>query len=381
MEPVQVCKRCILDSSVPGVSFDAWGICNHCRLHDRLEQRYALNAANRTAFEQMLNDIRARGKGSRYDCIVGLSGGVDSTYCLYMTKKLGLRPLALHYDNGWVTDVARRNIERAVQALGVDLKIVTTPWEDIRNYHRACLRASIPETCLPCEIGIVSSLYDAADQENIRYIILGTSFRTEGINPLRWHYVDGAYFNDIMRTCGARDAKARRFNKITAPSLFKYIVVKKIKSIQLPLYMDYQNRRIMPILEKELGWQYGGGVHFDCAYKPFGTFIDNEKFNRHPKKVALAALVRTQELSREEALEEARRDAEGPPHRPGVEYCMQRLGITPEELATIVAAAPKTFLNYRTYYSIFSFFRLPIRIACTIKLVPETLYEKLFTVV
>lgn len=197
MEPVEVCKRCILDSSVPGVSFDAWGICNHCRLHDRLEQRYALNTANRTAFEQLLNDIRAKGKGRRYDCIVGLSGG----------------------------------------------------------------------------------------------------------------------------------------------------------------------------------------VHFDCAYKPFGTFIDNEKFNRHPKKVALAALVRAQELSREEALEEARRDAEGPPHRPGVEYCMQRLGITPEELETIVAAAPKTFLNYRTYYSIFSFFRLPIRIACTMKLVPETLYEKLFTVV
>ena len=380
MEPVQVCARCVLDASVPGVTFDAEGICNHCRLHDRLDQQYALNEANKIKFDRIVQKIKRSGRGQRYDCIVGLSGGVDSTYCLYKVRELGLRPLAIHYDNGWVADIARQNIEHAVRALDVDLRVVAPPRERLHTFHRACLNASIPETCLPCEIGIVSALYDIAAREHIRYIILGTSFRTEGINPLRWHYVDGAYFNDIVRKHG-EGVSARGFNKLTAWSLFKYILLKGIKTVQLPLYIEYRNEHIIPILEQELGWRHGGRHHFDCFYKPFGSYVETRKFNRDPKKVSLAALVRNGELSRERALEQLRQSATASVDNEAVAYCRRQLNISTAQFDHMLSARPKIFLDYRTYYWVFCLLRGPIKLGCKLKLIPETLYEKLFTVV
>jgi len=381
MDKQQVCKRCILDSSVPSVTFDVQGICNHCRLHDKLEKKYAINATNEKKFKQLLETIKRKGRNNKYDCIVGLSGGIDSTYCLYMAKQLGLRPLAFHYGNAWCTDIARKNIEKAIGKLGVDLEIIEPPWEEVKKFHKACLKASIPETCLPCEVGGVSAMYKIAEKYNVKYIILGTSFKTEGINPLRWHYVDGTYFNDIMKKFGELNAQTKDFNNLTITGLFKNIILKGIKTIQLPLYIEYKEENIKAVLKKELDWEYGGRVHFDCSYKPFGGYLEKQKFGRDPSKISLSALVRSGELTRKEALEKIHAEESRPIPQKEINFCLERLSISPDEFQSILKEPPKTFLDYTTSYSLISKLRVPLKVCSKLKLLPETLYEKFFSVV
>jgi len=150
---VQICARCILDSSIPGIRFDDEGICNYCKIHDEMEKKYPLNEMGQQKFNQLLAKIKAEGKGKRYDCIVGVSGGTDSTYCLYMAKKLGLRPLAVHFDNGWDTDIAVDNIKNAVTKLGVDLRTITCDWEEFKDIQIAFLSicSGCRDTNRPCD--------------------------------------------------------------------------------------------------------------------------------------------------------------------------------------------------------------------------------------
>lgn len=378
--PDQVsCRRCILDSTVPGVRLDEAGVCGHCHMHDALEKRYALDETNHQSFLRMLEEVKARGKNSQYDCIVGLSGGTDSTYCVYTLKQLGLRPLAVHLDNGWVSESAKTNVARATQRLGVDLKVVAPPWEQLHPLYRACLEASVPEMCAPCEVGIASSLYQAAVEENVGYIVLGTSFRTEGINPLRWHYVDPIYFDSCIRESPAAKAAAKNYNRVRTADMLNYVFLKRIKTIQLPLYLPYQNQDIMKILTAELGWEYGGRHHFDCLYKPFVAHIGIHKFGVDFRKVTLAALIRTGQITKEEAQRVLAEETyfEDPE---SLEYCREKLELTAQEFQDIMSAPPKDFRDYPTYYSLLSKLRLPIKAASALKLTPETMYQKLFDV-
>ena len=156
------CSRCVLDSTVPGIEFDAEGVCSHCRLFDRLETRYPQGEPARERFRRLIEEMKAAGRGRKYDCVMGYSGGTDSTYCLYVAKKAGLRPLAVHFDNGWVAPVARENMEKVARRLGVDVKAVPGDWAELKTYYLAGLKASVPDLCMPCMIGISTSLYRAA---------------------------------------------------------------------------------------------------------------------------------------------------------------------------------------------------------------------------
>jgi len=348
-------------------------------MHDNLDKKYPLNEQTQKKLIKLISKIKKKGKKSKYDCIVGLSGGVDSTYCLYMAKKLGLRPLAFNYDNGWVADIARQNIKNAVDKLQVDLKIIKPDWEELKKYQRACLDACIPESCLSCVVGVASASFQLAAEENIKYIMLGTSFRTEGINPLRWHYVDGTYFNDIMKKFGKLDTAAKKFNQLTLPKLFYYMFIKGIRMFQLPLYVEYKDSYIMPFIEKELGWKFGGREHFDCTYKPLGAYFE-KKSDRALKKISLAAQVRSHEMTREDALKKIKAGADATIPPENLEYGMQRLGLTSDDVQRIVNSPPRTFLDFKTNYRWFSKLKWPIRICCRLKLLPETMYEKYFNV-
>ena len=368
-----------MDSTVPGISFDEQGICNHCRMHDNIDKQYPINEQTEKKLAKLISKIKQKGKNSKYDVLVGLSGGIDSTYCLYLAKKLGLRPLAFNYDNGWVADVARENINNAVNKLQVDLKVVKPDWEELKKYQRASLKAAIPESCLPCIIGVASSSFQIAAQENIKYILLGTSFRTEGITPLRWNYIDGAYFNDVMRKFGKLDRAAKKFNQLTLPKLFYYLVIKGIRMFQLPLYVEYKDSYIMPFITKELGWKYGGREHFDCTYKPLGAYLE-KKSARELKKVSLSAQVRSNEMTREDALAKIKAFASATISQEDMDFGMKRLGLTPNEVQEIATAPPKTFLDYKTNYRLIAKLKWPIKICCKLKLIPETMYEKFFNV-
>jgi len=373
-KPTTTCSRCVMDSSTPGLRLDPAGHCNYCRLHDRMETSLRVREGT---VDALCDRIRKAGRKQAYDCVVGLSGGTDSTYCLYVTKKLGLRPLAVHFDNGFVSETATANIKTTAERLGVEVRTVTTDWDALRGLYRACLEASIPEICLPCEVGVYSALHRVAAEVGARHIILGLSYKTEGITPLAWHYCDGLYITDVFERHGDGGKQPRGFDGLALTSFAKNALWHRIRTIQLPLYMrDYRDKEIQTELAQELGWVYGGHHHFDCAYKPFVAHIQARKFNIDYRKVTLSALVRSGQSSRESALASLQQvptatDAE-------VRHCLERLEMTQGDLERILATPVRMFRDYRTYYSLVSRMKLPIRLMARLGIVPETTYEKLF---
>jgi hypothetical protein len=363
-----------MDTSTPGIRFDAAGHCTYCKLHDRMET--SLRPREGTV-DALCEKIRKSGRGRAYDCVVGLSGGTDSTYCLYVTKKLGLRPLAVHYDNGFVSETATANIKATAERLKVEVRTVRTNWDSLRSMYRACLEASVPEICLPCEVGVYTALHRVAAEVGAHYIILGLSYKTEGITPLAWHYCDGLYIADIFKRHGGGEKQPAGFDGLDLTSFARHALRHRIRTVQLPLYMrEYKDREIQAELTRELGWVYGGHHHFDCAYKPFVGHIQARKFNIDYRKVTLSALVRTGQSSRESALASLQQvptatDAE-------VRHCLERLEMTQGDLERILATPTRAFRDYRSYYSVVSRLKLPLKLMARLGIVPETTYEKLF---
>ena len=368
------CNRCVMDTTATGIRFDDKGVCNYCHLHDRMEK--SLRDKEGTV-EQIAEKIRKAGQSRQYDCVVGVSGGTDSTYCLYMVKQLGLRPLAVHFDNGWVSDIAVANIKAMSERLKVDVRRVTADWGALRDGYRACIEASTPDVCMPCEIGVYSALYEAAESAGVRYIILGLSYKTEGINPLSWHYCDARYFSDVLSKHGPGDGPAYSFNRLKLPSFARFVLWKGIRTIQLPLYIrDYKDKSIQEKLSRELGWVYGGRHHFDCAYKPLVAHLHTLKFDADLRKVSLSAQIRTGEITRAAGIESLQ-TASGATESE-LRFALDRLGMTREDLDRVLKTPPRTFREYRSYFSLISRMKFPLRVASRLGVFPETTYEKMF---
>src|SRR3989338_8841756 len=199
---VKSCTRCVLDVKVPEIKFDNSGLCNYCKIYEYLEQQYPLNKNSDKKFREIVEKIKRDGKNKKYDCLIGVSGGADSTYILYVVKKLGLRPLALHLDNGWNSEIAVSNIERATNKLNIDLKTVVLDWEEFKDLQIAFLKASVPDVEIPTDHAIEAILYKVANEEGIKYIFQGHNFRTEGKIPINWGYGDARYIKSVYQLFG-----------------------------------------------------------------------------------------------------------------------------------------------------------------------------------
>ncbi|MBI4798650.1 MAG: hypothetical protein HY794_07940 [Desulfarculus sp.] len=210
----QMCSRCIIDTSVPGANFDAQGQCSYCRLHDLLEREYPLTPAGEAKLGRLVESIKAAGQGKKYDCVAGISGGRDSTFTLYtLVKRFGLRPLAVHFNDGFGNPTAGENMIRTTNRLGVELRTITSDWRESKDLKLAFLRASTPDLEQGTDVGIATSLYGVAAKEDLRYVLLGQSFRTEGVAPLEWNYRDDlyqAFYSQVLRVKFGVDR--RRYN-------------------------------------------------------------------------------------------------------------------------------------------------------------------------
>lgn len=375
----KICSRCILDSTVPNIKFDEDGICNFCKLHDKLERKYPLGAEGQQKIKQFVEEIKSKGKNKKYDCVIGISGGTDSTYCLYLAKKWGLRPLAVHLDNGWNSETAVNNIKNATEKLGVDLKTIKVDKDEFRDLQIAFLKASVSDAEIPTDIGVYATLYKVAAEEGIPFIINGHSFRTEGTAPIDWTYMDGKYIENVYDKFGK--GKLKNFTNLKIPNLLYYLFIKGIKEFRPLEYIEYNKVKAGKILEKELGWQYYGGHHYESIYTRFiASYVLPKKFNIDKRKVSLSARVRSKQLTRDEALKKLEED---PYPEDKIEedknYITKKLGLTKEEFDQILSQKPKSFRDYKTYYSYIRMLRLPIKIACKLKLLPEIFYEKYAT--
>jgi N-acetyl sugar amidotransferase len=371
---LQICSRCVLDTTAPDIWFDKRGVCKYCKIHNELEKAYPKGADGERRIHEIAGKIKKKGKNRKYDCLVGVSGGRDSTYTLYLAVNLGLRPLAVHFDNGWDSSIAVSNIKNATDKLEVDLHTIVADWEEFKDLQISFLKASVPDAEIPTDYAIYSVLFQVAAHEGIKYILEGHSFRTEGTSPLSWTYMDGRYIKSVHKKFGRR--KLTSFPVLTFSKLFYFLFVRRIKYVRPLESIDYRQDEVNTILETELGWRYYGGHHHESVYTQFfQSYLLPRKFGIDKRKTEYSALIRSGQMPRESALKEIAENTY-PVDQEIVNYVISKLGLSKEEFHQILSAEKKSFQDYPTYMPFIRILRLPIKLACKLRLLPQILLLK-----
>jgi N-acetyl sugar amidotransferase len=381
-QPYQQCRRCIMDTTVPGIRFDSQGTCNFCAVHDHMDKDFPLGEAGRLKVQELANDIKTLGKNQKYDCVLGVSGGRDSSFTLwYCVVKLGLRPLAVHFNDGFGNPVAGENMTKACRKLGVEMRTITSDWRESKDLKIAFLKASVPDMEEGTDVGIATALYGVAAKEGIQRIIIGQSFRTEGIAPLSWNYLDGKYLKAVHKQFGTvplRPWKADDpgFN-LGIKEMFYYAFIRRIKTVTLLYHVDYVRADVDKLLEKELDWVNPGAHYFDDLYQSVIYYLNRTKFNIDRRLFNYSALVRSGQMPREVALERVGHVNKIEDEKV-INLCIKRLGLTREEFEQIVATPAKTFHDYPNNYALIRQLRWPIKVLSRLNLIPESAYDKYF---
>ena len=345
----QVCTRCIMDTSDPDIAFDENGVCIHCMNYDqRIRHELHLDKEGQKKLGTLVEKIKEAGKHKDYDCIIGLSGGVDSTMVAYTVKKLGLRPLAVHLDNGWDSELAVSNVEKIVKELDIDLYTRVLDWEQFRDLHLSFLKASVINSEIPTDHVIVATLYRTAAREGIPYIFSGGNLATEAIMPESWGYEprDWKHIKAIHGRFSTQ--KLKSFPHLTLFHWAYYTFVKGIRFIPILNYIDYNVESAKILLAEELGWRDYGGKHYESIYtRFFQGFILPQKFNIDKRRAHLSTLVNSGQLTRDEALEEMEKD----PYSRDLltedrEFVIKKLGLSQADFEEIMARPPRSFKDY-----------------------------------
>ncbi len=350
-ENYQICTRCIMDTTDPNIIFDENGVCNHCHDHDRLiKQRVISGKAGMVYLEKLAEKIKHDGKNKPYDCLIGVSGGVDSTYVAYVVKKkLGLRPLAVHMDNGWDSELAVKNIEETLKHLEIDLHTEVLDWEEFKDLQVSFLKASTPDSEIPSDHAIWAVIGDLAEKLKVNYILSGFNVRTETHLPSAWsqgHY-DWKYIRSVQSQFG--DKKLSTFPHIPFFAYYRRLLTQK--RVDILNYIDFNKTEAMRFLEEELGWRYYGGKHHESIYTRFYQgYILPTKFGYDKRRSHLSSLVCSKEITRSEALEEI----ENPSYAPSLqeedrEYVAKKLGLGDEKFEKIMKAPKKCIDDYPSY--------------------------------
>lgn len=350
----QRCTRCIMDTTDSNIVFDSNGVCNHCHRYDNLlSSRTHLDSDSSDKLEKLVKEIQYAGKKAEYDCIIGVSGGVDSTYVAYLTKKLGLRPLAIHFDNGWNSELAVSNIEKVLDKLDINLYTYVIDWPVFKDLQLSFLKASTPDGEIPTDHAINALLFREASKRRIKYIINGMNFKTESMAVESWAYghSDWKYIKSVHKQFGTK--KLNKYPKYSFLNLFYWTFVKKIKVVSILNYIDYNKDETMKVLQNDLGWVYYGGKHYESIYTRFYQgYILPAKFNIDKRIGHLSDLIRSGQLSRSEALHEL----EKPKYDNKLliqdkEFVIKKLGLTIDSFDKLMKEPRKSFLDYPNSYN------------------------------
>jgi len=365
------CSRCLLDETVPELKINDKGWCQYCEIYDRLCINYPIGQKGQEKWNQILAAIKAT--KSKYDCIVGISGGVDSTYTLLQAKKMGLNPLAVHCDTGWNTKIAVTNIKKACSILKVELVTLVIDWEEFRDLQRSFLRSSTPDADIPADIAILATLFRVASKYKIKYILNGHSFRTEFMNPIGWTYYDGKYIKNIQKQFGEK--KLKKFPNFTIIEYVKHVIIKRTKIIQFLNYFDYSKEQAKEILITELDWKDTGGHHHENSFTHFfQSYYLPTKFGIDKRKVKLSADVLSGRITRHQGIDELK--ITYPVDMQVVDYAIKKLQLSPDEFNSIMNEKPKSFLDYKTNANFISRVWWGIDFLYKIGIIQDLVYHK-----
>ena len=354
MKEIQVCNRCVMDTTDLDIVFDKQGNCNHCNAY--LRNDFKINDTKTKQLQKAVKQIKKAGKGKKYDCIIGVSGGVDSTYVAYAVKELGLNPLAVHLDNSWNSELAVANIQKIIDKLEIDLYTYVIDWNEFRDLQMSFLKASTPGMEIPTDHAIMSILSKVAAKENIKYIINGSNSSSEFIMAKSWSegiaQRDWLLIKNVLKKFGK--VKLKTFPRTSMLNFFYYKLFKKQSIVNILNYVDFNKTNAMKLIQDKLDWVYYGGKHYESIYTRFTqSYIQPVKFNIDKRKAHHSNLICSGELTREEAI----KDLTTNPYKDSKmleedkEYFIKKMRMTRDEFSNIMNAETKRYQDYNGYYN------------------------------
>jgi N-acetyl sugar amidotransferase len=371
----KICSRCIYDESLPSINFDEQGVCNYCRMVDNLIEEYGTGKLEgEKRIQEIVQEIKREGSNKQYDCVIGVSGGTDSSYMVYWALKQGLRPLAVHYDNTWNTSIATENIRKVLGKLKVDLYTHVIDNKEADDIFKSFFLAGVPEIEASTDLALAETMYRAASKYKIKYILEGHSFIAEGISPLGKNYFDGKYISSIHKKYGKLPMKT--YPLMTFWKFIKWTALYRIKKIRPLWYIQYSKEEAKAFLEKEFGWEYYGGHHLENRMTSFfhSVYCPN-KFHIDYRNNSLSASVRSGQITRDQAIEEYYHQ---PPYiEPElISYFKKRLSLSDAEYDEIMKRPPHYWYEFPTYKKRFEKLRPFFYVLMKANLVPHSFYMK-----
>lgn len=368
------CSKCIYDSDVPGIFFDEHNVCNYCRQVENLKLQYGTGLPEgEKRLEGIIQEIKKTGRKSKYDCVVGVSGGTDSSFLLLKSLDWGLKPLAVHYDNTWNSAIATENIRKVTSKLKVDLFTYVIDNKEADDIFKSFLISGVPEFDASTDMAFTQVLRMAAAKYGIKYILEGHSFVAEGISPQGNNYFDGKYIQDIHRKFGSR--KLKTYPLMTFFQFLKWAIVYRQQFIRPLWYINYSKAEARARLIKETGWEYYGGHHLENRATSFlHTIYNPQKYGIDNRNWSLSADVRAGRISREDALNIYRTPLNE--DKELLDYVLKRLELSNSEYQKILAGPKRTFRDFKTYKKRFERLRPLFKILADANLVPMSFYLK-----
>jgi len=356
----QICVNCVMDTSDCRIKFDKNGVCDHCNdFQINVKPNWYPNEEGLKRLESIVSKIKEDGKDRDFDCLLGMSGGVDSSYLLHLAVKvLGLRPLVFHVDGGWNSELAVNNIQVMIDKLGLDLYTEVINWEEMKDFQLAFFKSGVPHIDIPQDHAFIATLYNFADKHNIKYILNGGNISTECVrNPMEWLYygTDMAQINDIRKKFSTNKMESYPFSPVLRHKFYlKYI--RKIQVIKPLDNLNYIKEDALKLLADEYGWKPYPQKHFESRFTKFyeGYWLP-QRFGFDTRRVQFASLILTRQLSREHALDKLTKPAYN--QETIVEefnYIATKLGITSEELKKYFNMPKKFYWDYKNYEKIFN---------------------------
>lgn len=348
-EGYRICNRCVMDTTDNEIIFDEKGHCNHC---NDFFKNYHLHTyqgiESDKALEKILKEIKSKGRTRKYDCLIGISGGVDSSYVAYLSKKMGLRPLVVHFDNGWNSELSVKNVENIVKKLDFDYQSLIVDWTVFRDVQLSFLKASVIDMETPTDHAFLAALYKIGSDFNIKYIITGSNYATECILPRSWSYnaKDLTQLKAICRRFGTVNLK--NFPTLGFFKEFYYTYFKGMRLIRILQYIPYRKTEAIDILHKELDWEYYGGKHYESFFTKFSqAYILPVKYNVDKRKAHLSTLICNGEITRDEALDMLKQELyPADVLNNDIDYICRKFGISRDYFNEILTLPVKTYKDY-----------------------------------
>ncbi len=368
------CSKCLLNSNYYPIKVDNSGICNYCVQIDQLKKEYGTgNSSGKAKLQKIIDEIKLLGKEKKYNCILGVSGGTDSSFLLYKAvKEWGLKPLAVHYDNTWNTSTASSNIYKLCKLLNVDLYTYVINNKEADDIYLSFLKSGVPELEASTDLAYAYILRKVARENKIKFVLEAHTFVNEGITPINVNYFDGRYIKNIHDSYGS--VKMQTYPLLTLSKFLYSVFFDRIKFVRPLWYINYQKHNAIDFLTKKCDWKYYGGHHLENNMTSFyhSVFLP-ERYKINLKINTVASMVREGWCSREEGIDKMNNDQNNFKIK---KYVLKRLNLSSEKYLELISQKKKNWKNFKTYKNFFELFNFFFFIALKLDLIPKSFYIK-----